>query len=73
MGEVTLEMIQSMLQRVLDTQRKHDDKFAEVINRLGRVELEVAGLHGDFASLSVRLDRFGERVDRIERRLDLAE
>jgi hypothetical protein len=45
----------------------HTRKFDEVIDRLGRVEREVANLHGDFASLSTRLDTLDRRVARIER------
>jgi hypothetical protein len=35
--------------------------------------MEIAGLHEDFAGISTRLDRHGERLDRIERRLGLTE
>ena len=49
----------------------HTRKFDEVIERLGRVEREVANLHrdvadlhSDFASLSTRLDRLDGRVAR---------
>ena len=49
----------------------HSRKFEEVILRLGRVEREIANLHGDFAGLSRRLDNLDQRVSRIERRLEL--
>jgi hypothetical protein len=45
----------------------------EIIVRLGRLEREVAGLHSDYAGLSVRLDNLDRRVGRIERRLELDE
>ena len=44
----------------------HDVKL-----RLGSVEEEVAGLRRDFVRMQHTLDRHGERLDRIERRLDL--
>ena len=59
-----LKRFQASLDRV---ERKQD----EVILRLGRLETAVAVLQGDYAGLSVRLDRVGERIDRIERRLEL--
>ena len=43
----------------------------ELKERVGRVEREIANLHGDFASLAVRMDRLELPVERIERRLDI--
>lgn len=43
----------------------------EVKERIGRVEREVANLHGDFATLSIRMDRLELRIERIERRLEI--
>ncbi len=45
----------------------------ELINRVGRLERQVADLHPDYASLSIRLDRLDGRVERIEQRLTLAD
>ena len=39
--------------------------------RLTLVEKGVANVHGDLALLQMRLDRQGERIERIEKRLDL--
>ena len=39
--------------------------------RMTSVEDGIAGLHGDFANQSRRLDRIETRLDRIERRLEL--
>jgi len=41
--------------------------------RVTSLETAVAGLHGDFANQSARLDRMDARLDRIERRLDLVD
>jgi tetrahydromethanopterin S-methyltransferase subunit G len=49
------------------------DRQEELIERVGRVEREVANLHVDFAGMHLRLDNIGRRLDRIERRLDLVD
>jgi multidrug resistance efflux pump len=55
-------------------------KMEELIARVGRLEVSVAGLRGDIshaeandAALSVRLDRVSARLDRVEKRLELAD
>jgi hypothetical protein len=53
------------------------DRLTSVVNDLGRrvtsMETKVVLLHGDFATQSERLDRrIDVRLDRIERRLDIA-
>jgi uncharacterized coiled-coil protein SlyX len=55
------------------------ERDSEMLARLGRLELAIAGLRRDIAHFdegaaeqSLRLDRLVERVDRIERRLELA-
>jgi predicted nuclease with TOPRIM domain len=68
---VTLELIFRQGQRILRELDQSHEKQDEVIVRLGRLEREVAGLHGDLAGLSVRVDNLDRRVGRIERRLEL--
>jgi uncharacterized coiled-coil protein SlyX len=55
------------------------ERDSEMLARLGRLEVAIAGLRRDIAHFdegaaeqSLRLDRLVERVDRIERRLELA-
>ena len=43
----------------------------EVKERLGRMEREIANLHGDFAALTVRMDGLELRIEHIERRFDI--
>ncbi len=38
MPEPSLELLQIMVQRVLEKQHEHDGRFAQVMNRLERVE-----------------------------------
>ena len=63
----------NMLRAIRAEQSAQGEKLDEIIDRLGRLEREVAGLHSDYAGLSVRLDNLDRRVGRIERRLELAE
>ena len=58
----------------------HNRSFADVIDRLSRLEREaaatrrdIANLHEDWVGLSGRLDRLDQRVARIERRLELVD
>ena len=49
------------------------EDIREIKTRLGRLESEVANLHGFLAEQSIRLDRFGDRLERVERRLEIAD
>ena len=78
MAEVSLEMIQLMLQRVLDTVRRHDNEFVDVKQRLGELQIGVAGCRRDIAQtgetiahMQVQIDRVNDRLDRVERKLEL--
>jgi hypothetical protein len=58
----------------------HTRSFADVIDRLSRLEREaaatrrdIAHLHEDWVGMSGRLDRLDQRLTRIERRLDLVD
>ncbi|KAF1048720.1 hypothetical protein [Xylophilus sp.] len=66
------------LKRFQAGQDRIERKLDEVVQCIGHLEVSVAGLGRDFAhgeesdaSISVRIDRVAERVDRIERRLEL--
>ena len=59
-------------------QDRIERKLEEVVTRLGHLELSVAGLRRDIghsdeqtASVGVRLDRMNERLERVEKRLEL--
>jgi hypothetical protein len=62
-----------MLRAIRAEQSAQREKLDEIIVRLGRLEREVAGFHGDYVSLSLRLDNLDRRVGRIEQRLELLE
>ena len=64
MAEPSLELIQTMVQRVLDQVSELGGDMVEVKERLGLLELSNA-------SLSRRVDRMSGDIDLIKRRLDL--
>jgi predicted nuclease with TOPRIM domain len=73
MSDERADLILNMLRAIRAEQAAQREKLDEIIVRLGRLEREVAGLHADFAGLSVRLDNLDRRVGRIEQRLELAD
>ncbi len=79
MPETVENLLLEHLKRFQAGQERIERKLDEIVARVGQLELGVAGLRRDFAhadengaSLSVRLDKVSERLDRIERRLELS-
>ena len=67
------------LKRFQASQDRTERKLDEHTQRLGRIEVVVAGLRRDmahtdegWADQSVRIDHLSDRIERIERRLDLS-
>ena len=52
---------------------KMEEQFEGVKLRLGSMESQLAGIHGDVAILHSRMDKIETRLDRIERRLELVD
>jgi predicted nuclease with TOPRIM domain len=73
MSDERADLILNLLRAIRAEQSTQREKLDEIITRLGRLEREVAGLHADYAGLSVRLDNLDRRVGRIEQRLELVE
>ena len=66
------------LKRFQAGQDRIERKIEEVITRIGHLEIGLAAIRRDFAhaeeqaaTMSVRMDRMSERIERIERRLEL--
>jgi chromosome segregation ATPase len=79
MTDNTENLMLEHLKRFQAGQERIEKKLDEVVSRLGNLEMSVAGIRRDLAHLeendaimSVRMDRLNERVERIERRLELA-
>jgi hypothetical protein len=77
--ENTESLILEHLKRFQAGQDRIERKLEEVVNRLGNREISVASPRRDFAhsdknaaATSVRIDRLNERIERIERRLELS-
>ena len=66
------------LKRFQAGQDRIERKLEEVVTRIGHLEISLAGLRRDFghneeqsASVGVRIDRINERLERVEKRLEL--
>lgn len=77
MAEPSLELLQAMMQRMLDGQARLTGDVLEIKQRLTTIELQVGNLsateQSHYAMTMQRLDRHEARMDRIERRLELAD
>lgn len=78
MPETVDNLLLEHLKRFQAGQERIERKLDEIVIRVGHLEVGVAGVRRDFAhadenvaGLSVRLDKVSERLDRIERRLEL--
>jgi chromosome segregation ATPase len=79
MSEQIENLILEHLKRFQAGQDRVERKLDEHTQRLGRIEMAVAGLRRDIAltdeataEQSLRIDHLSERIERIERRLELA-
>ena len=54
MPDASLELLMTMVQRVLDSQREAREDVREIKTRLGRLESEVASLHAHSMPPAVR-------------------
>ena len=73
MSDERADLILNTLRAIRGKQDQHDQKFDEVITRLGALERDFAGMKLDFAGVHARLDNIGRRLDRVERRLELVD
>ena len=76
--EPSLQLIQAMLQRVLDGQRRADEKMDRMLADIGdlkirmtEIEANLSHVQTGMALINARIDRVETRLDRIERRLEL--
>ncbi|MCF8177770.1 MAG: hypothetical protein K9J74_04630 [Sulfuritalea sp.] len=79
MAEKVENLMLEHLKRFQAGQERIEQKLDEVIYRLGQLEVGIAAVrrdvaHGDEfdAGLSVRFDNIAKRMERIEKRLELA-
>ena len=62
--EVTNELIYEALKAIQATLARQSDDLREIKERLGILEMQ-------YASLSHRVDKIEERLERVERRMDI--
>jgi predicted nucleic acid-binding Zn-ribbon protein len=67
------DLVLRYLRRIDEKVDSLRDDMRDVKQRLTSLEGQVALLHGDYARQSERIDRVELRLERIERRLNLAE
>jgi hypothetical protein len=71
MTEPNLQLIQSLVERVIEGQRRTDDKLDRLIDDTADLKIRMTASEEATAGINRRLDRIESRLDRIERRLDL--
>lgn len=72
-GMANLEPVLEVLRRMQGDLRDIKDTLREHTRSLGRIELNTAQQNVANAEQSTQIDRFAERVERIETRLELRE
>lgn len=70
---VYLRRIDARLERMEDDLKDVKRRLTALEESQARMHQDIAAIRGDYAGLPLRMDRFDDRLARIERRLDLAE
>ena len=70
MADEILDFLRVSFARLNERIDRIEADMAEFRERLGHIEGQIAGIYGMYATLSSRMDR---RLERIERRLDLVD
>lgn len=73
MTEQTENIVLEILKRMQVDMREMRSDMLDLKHRISAIELHIGELATSYAGQSIRLDRFDERLARIERRLDLIE
>ena len=76
MAEPSLEMLMTIMQRTLDSQRETAADIRDMKSRLTSIERQLgsnaASASEHYASVIGRMDRSDDRLSRVERRLELS-
>jgi len=70
---MTENLILERLRAIRATAEKLKRDLGDVRHRVGSIERHLANLQSDMAHVRLRLDGQGDRLDRIERRLELVD
>ena len=78
MSDQAENLILVYLRRIDERTARTEEDIRDIKRRLtswelsvGRLTSDIGGFREDYAGLQVRMDRFDNRLERIERRLDL--
>lgn len=78
MTKQTENLIIEILKKIQNEQANTREALNSLVTRTGNVELELSHIHRDIAHLdgriaeqSVRMDGFSNRLERVERRLEI--
>ncbi len=71
MAEVTLELLQAMVQRVLDNQMRVNERFFFLESRFTALEARFSAIETRFRVIEERIAGLEVHPDRIDRRLGL--
>ena len=71
MTEETENLVLEILRKVRSSQERMEQDITDLKIRMSSVETMLGQQLIQFATLNTRMDRFDERLGRIERRLDL--
>lgn len=71
MSDEPINLVLTRLNRIDDKLDRLMDRVGELTGRIGSLETLVAHIHGDMAAQSVRIDQLGNRLEKVERRLEL--
>lgn len=78
MTKQTENLIIEILKKIQNEQANTREALNSLVTRTGNVELELSHIHHDIAHLdgriaeqSVRMDGFSNRLERVERRLEI--
>lgn len=66
-----LRAIRTELAQVKDDTSEIKMRLTSIDERLTLAEKGIANVHGDFAIIQIRMDKQGDRLERIEKRLEL--
>jgi archaellum component FlaC len=73
MTEETENMVLELLRRIRASQDRTEADISDFKLRMSAVENHLGQMQIQLAGLNTRMDRFDERLSRVERRLDLAD
>ena len=67
-----LNAMRSEIAKVKDDTNEIKMRLTSIDERLTLAEKGIANIHGDLAMLQIRMDKQGDCIERIEKRLELA-